>query len=234
MSSIHADTTTGPDNTAMLTRAVVVLTFFVLAGPAAGHPALYHYLEINLLEPGEVSVYVTFHAPELSTGVAPLEEDIFGREWLATRDDVSLAALVENADRFAGEVFSFRFGDRNVVPDFAFPGFETIRRPPAGSVVPDGCFSGAATLVYERAETDLMIEFSATAEKRLMLIINRPAAFPRVIDLEPGGHFSLALPEAPALSRPDPDRKAILFSGAITLLLLLTLALMRRRRACLR
>jgi hypothetical protein len=173
------------------------LLFFALAGPAAAHPALYHYLEINLLDAGEVPVYVTFHAPELIEGVATPQDDLYGREWLATRDDATLAGLVENADRFAGEVFAFQFAERGVAPDFVFPDYETIRRPPPGSVVPDGCFSGAAMLPYTRGETALTIGFSATAQKRLMLIINRPAAFPEVVDLEPGENYVLALPEAP-------------------------------------
>jgi hypothetical protein len=172
------------------------LLFFALVRPAAAHPALYHYLEINLLDAGEVPVYVTFHAPELIEGVVTPEDDLYGREWLATRDDATLAGLVENADRFAGEVFAFRFAEREVAPDFVYPDFATIRRPPPGSVVPDGCFSGAAMLPYTRAETALTIAFSATAQKRLMLIINRPAAFPEVVDLEPGEHYVLALPEA--------------------------------------
>jgi len=100
---------------------------------------------------------VTFHAPELIEGVVTPEDDLYGCEWLATRDDATLAGLVENADRFAGEVFAFRFAEREVAPDFVYPDFATIRRPPPGSVVPDGCFSGAAMLPYTRAETALTI-----------------------------------------------------------------------------
>jgi len=177
--------------------SLVILILFALAIPVSAHPALYHYLEIDLLEPGEASVYVTFHAPELIEGVVTPEDDLYGREWLATRDDATLAGLVENADRFTGEVFAFRLAEREVTPDFAFPDFATIRRPPPGSVVPDGCFSGAAMLLYTRGETVLTIAFSSAAQKRLMLIINRPAAFPEVVDLEPGERYALVLPEAP-------------------------------------
>jgi hypothetical protein len=204
----------------------VILLFFALAGPAAAHPALYHYLEINLLEPGAVPVYVTFHAPELIEGTVTPEDDLYGREWLATRDDLTLAGLVENADRFAGEVFAFRFAEREVAPDFVFPDFATIRRPPPGSVVPDGCFSGAAMLPYTRGETELTIGFSATAQKRLMLIINRPAAFPEVVDLEPGAQYVLALPEAP-IGAGSRWRGAAVLVGLIAILVV---ALIRRRR----
>jgi hypothetical protein len=194
-----------------------ILLFFALAGPAAAHPALYHYLEINLLDAGEVPVYVTFHAPELIEGVVTPEDDLYGREWLATRVDVTLAGLVENADRFAGEVFAFRFAEREVAPDFVFPDFATIRRPPPGSVVPDGCFSGAAMLPYTRGESELTITFSATAQKRLMLIINRPAAFPEVVDLEPGEQYVLALPEAP-IKAGSGWRGAAVLAGLIAIL----------------
>ena len=203
-----------------------ILLFFALAGPAAAHPALYHYLEINLLDAGEVPVYVTFHAPELIEGVVTPEDDLYGREWLATRDDATLAGLVENADLFAGEVFAFQFAEREVAPDFVYPDFATIRRPPPGSVVPDGCFSGAAMLPYTRGETALMIAFSATAQKRLMLIINRPAAFPEVIDLEPGEQYVLALPEAPLEGGAVWGIAAVLLS----LILILVLALIGWRR----
>lgn len=200
-----------------------ILLFFALVGPAAAHPALYHYLEINLLDAGEVPVYVTFHAPELIEGVVTPEDDLYGREWLATRDDATLAGLVENADRFAGEVFAFRFAEREVAPDFVYPDFATIRRPPPGSVVPDGCFSGAAMLPYTRAETALTIAFSATAQKRLMLIINRPAAFPEVVDLEPGEHYVLALPEAPVGA-------GAVWRASAVLILILVVALVGWRR----
>ena len=199
------------------------LLFFALVRPAAAHPALYHYLEINLLDAGEVPVYVTFHAPELIEGVVTPEDDLYGREWLATRDDATLAGLVENADRFAGEVFAFRFAEREVAPDFVYPDFATIRRPPPGSVVPDGCFSGAAMLPYTRAETALTIAFSATAQKRLMLIINRPAAFPEVVDLEPGEHYVLALPEAPI-------EACAVWRASAVLILILVVALVGWRR----
>jgi hypothetical protein len=199
------------------------LLFFALVRPAAAHPALYHYLEINLLDAGEVPVYLTFHAPELIEGVVTPEDDLYGREWLATRDDATLAGLVENADRFAGEVFAFRFAEREVAPDFVYPDFATIRRPPPGSVVPDGCFSGAAMLPYTRAETALTIAFSATAQKRLMLIINRPAAFPEVVDLEPGEHYVLALPEAPI-------EACAVWRASAVLILILVVALVGWRR----
>lgn len=203
-----------------------ILLFFALAGPAAAHPALYHYLEINLLDAGEVPVYVTFHAPELIEGVVTPEDDLYGREWLATRDDATLAGLVENADRFAGEVFAFQFAEREVTPDFVFPDYETIRRPPPGSVVPDGCFSGAAMLPYTRGETALTIGFSATAQKRLMLIINRPAAFPEVVDLEPGEQYVLALPEAPV----EADAVWGIAAVLVGLIVILAVALIGWRR----
>lgn len=214
----------------MWRRSLEILIFFALAGQVAAHPALYHYLEINLLKPGEVSVYVTFHAPELSEGVATPDGDIYGREWLATRDDASLAGLVRNADRFAGEVFLFRFGEREAEATFVFPDFETIRHPPPGSVVPDGCFSGEAILPYTGSGTVLDIAFSSAAQKRLMLIINRPAAFPEVVDLEPGQRYGLTLPEAP-LAAWMHWRVAAVIS---VLLAVPAVALIRRRRACLR
>jgi hypothetical protein len=59
-----------------------------------------------------------------------------------------------------------------------------------------------------------------------MLIINRPAAFPEVIDLEPGEQYVLALPEAPL------ERGSVWGIAAVllSLILILVLALIGWRR----
>lgn len=217
----------------MARRGLQILIFLLAAGQAAAHPALYHYLEINLLEPGEVPIFVTFHAPELSDEVAPLEADVFGREWLSTRDDETIAGLVENAHRFADEVFSYQIGKRVVRPELVFPDSTTIRDPGPESAVPEGCFSGGSTLPYQVGEETLLIEFSGKAQKRLMLIINRPGDFPQVIDLEPGGRHEVALPPVP-VSAWQGGRSTARVAGVLLPLIVLTMALIRRRRACLR
>ena len=214
-----------------MSRGFQILLILLVAGEALAHPALYHYLEINLLEPGEVAVFVTVHAPELTDTVAPLEADVFGKAWLSTRDDETIVELVKSADRFAGEAFDFRFGEREVKPSFEFPAPETIRHPGLDSVVPEGCFSGAATLPYQVGEETLLIDFSGSAQKRLMLIINRPAAFPEVIDLEPGSHYEIVLPAAPVSVR---NRNGLVTATIGAVFVILLIALIRRRRACLR
>lgn len=215
-----------------MARGFPILLILLVAGNAVAHPALYHYLEINLLDPGQASVFVTVHAPELTDTVAPLEADVFGKAWLSTRDDEAIADLVKSADFFAGDVFDFRFGARQVDPLFEFPDPETIRHPGPDSAVPEGCFSGAAMLPYRVGEETLSIDFSASAQKRLMLIINRPRAFPQVIDIEPGSHYELTLPAAP-VSANKGRGLAYGIVGAVLVILLAALALMRRRRACL-
>jgi hypothetical protein len=185
-----------------MSRSLQILFFLLAAENLAAHPALYHYLEINLLKPGEVSFFVTVHAPELTDTVEPLEADVFGKTWLATRDDATIGELVKSADHFANEAFVFRFGERLAQPQFAFPAPEMIRYPGPESTIPDGCFGGEATLPYQTDETSLSIDFSSSAQKRLMLIINRPAAFPEVVDLEPGKQYAVALPPVPVAARP--------------------------------
>ena len=44
----------------------LILAVWIAISRADAHPALYHYLEINLHEPGTIRVFVTLHAPELS------------------------------------------------------------------------------------------------------------------------------------------------------------------------
>ena len=212
-----------------MTRGFLIFLILLAGGKVIAHPALYHYLEINLLEPGEVSVFVTVHAPELSDEVAPLEADVFGKAWLSTRDDVTIAELVKSADFFVGEVFDFRFGDREVRPLFKFPDPEMIRHPGPDSAVPEGCFSGEVTLPYQVGEETLFIDFSLSAQKRLMLIINRPAAFPEVIDLEPGSRYALTLPTAPV---PVQMRSWLVTAAIASVITIFAVALIRRRRAC--
>jgi len=209
----------------------ILLLLLSVVGDAVAHPALYHYLEINLLEPGVVSVFVTVHAPELTDTVTPLEADVFGKTWLSTRDDETISALVKSADLFARQVFDFRFGARELEPSFRFPGPETIRHPGPDSAVPEGCFSGESILPYQADEKTLSINFSPGAQKRLMLIINRPAAFPEVKDLEPGSQYSIAIPATP-VSQPRQIWPVAVAIGMA--LAMLAMALIRRRRACLR
>ena len=190
-------------------RRVVYLMLVVWLAVARtdAHPALYHYLEINLHEPGKVLIFVTLHAPELSDDVAPLEEDVFGADWLATRSDEQIAELVANAHRFAGEKFAFMLGNAPEKMTWEFPEAETIRQPPSNSEVPAGCFSGVADLSYGTGGETLLLNFSPQAEKRLMLVINRPAAFPEVFDIEPGSQQQIALTPAPEMAAPDESKE---------------------------
>ncbi len=225
------DVATADERRGFVSSALVIVIFLAAAGNAVAHPALYHYLEINLLEPGAAAVFVTVHAPELTDTVAPLDADVFGKEWLSTRNDETIVKLVESANHFADQVFAFRFGEREVQPSFAFPEPETIRHPGPDSSVPEGCFSGESILPYQFGEETLFINFSLSAQKRLMLIINRPASFPEVIDLEPGSQYTLALPAAPVSAY---HRRWLEAAPVLTAVLILVMALIRRRRACLR
>jgi len=182
------------------TRFLMLIGLFISARSAAGHPALYHYLEINLNHPGEISVYLTVHAPELSDDVAPLEEDVFGAAWLSSLDDSTIATLVTNAERFSHEKFAFHVDDRDAGLKLKFPDAEVIRLPAGETEVPAGCFSGVGRIDYSAAENVLTVAFSDSAEKRLMLVINRPASFPEVFDIEPGSVHEIPLPPAPEVS----------------------------------
>lgn len=207
--------------------------FLALTGTVAAHPALYHYVEINLHEPGEVRIYVTVHAPELSDQVRPLEEDVFGAEWLATLDDETIAELVANAQRFGDEKFAFHFGERRAEIALHYPSAELIRHPPADSAVPAGCFSGEAEMRYQTSETALSLDFSALADKRLMLVINRPGAFPEVSDIEPGTSVRIPLPAAPPPPVPEAAKgpwKGQAITAAIVGMLIFWLVRRRRGR----
>ncbi len=204
--------------------------FLFVASSAAAHPALYHYVEINLHEPGEVRLYVTVHAPELSDEVRPLEEDVFGAEWLATLDDETIAGLVANAQRFGDEKFAFHFGERRAEIALRYPVAELIRHPPADSAVPAGCFSGEAEMLYQADETTLTLDFSALADKRLMLVINRPGAFPEVSDIEPGTSVRIPLPPAPEAEAEGAPWQVPAIAATIVGALIFWLFLRRRAR----
>ncbi len=208
---------------------LIVLALLAGASSASAHPALYHYLEINLHQPGQVTVYVTVHAPELSDEVAPLEEDVFGAEWLASLDDATIAGLVANAERFGDEKFAFSFGERSAELALDFPDADVIRLPAADTEVPAGCFSGVASLAYAPGENTLTLQFADTADKRLMLVINRPAAFPEVFDIEPGTAREIQLPPAPEIRR-FAWSKAHVSAIAAAIVGIAVLLVIRRRR----
>ncbi len=212
--------------------ALLLIVVALLAGAnfASAHPALYHYLEINLHQPGQVTVYVTVHAPELSDEVAPLEEDVFGAEWLASLDDASIAGLVTNAGRFSDEKFAFRFGERAAGLELDFPDADVIRLPAADTEVPAGCFSGVGRLAYAAGENTLTLQFAATAEKRLMLVINRPAAFPEVFDIEPGTVREIPLPPAPEVGKFAFSKAWVAAIAAAIVGMVVLLAIRRRGR----
>jgi hypothetical protein len=180
-----------------------ILLWWLGVVTVVAHPALYHYVEINLNEPGKIRVYLTLHAPELSDEVLPLEKDMFGADWLAGLGDSDIADLVANAYRFGDEKFSFLIDGQPLQLALTFPSADEIRRPPVDSQVPAGCFSGVAELNYAGGKKILTVDFSEAAEKRLMLVINRPVAFPEVFDVEPGASRDIVLPEAPAEMLPD-------------------------------
>jgi len=209
---------------------LIAAMILVTASSVSAHPALYHYLEINLHQPGKVTVYVTVHAPELSDEVAPLEEDVFGAEWLASLDDAKIAGLVAKAESFGVEKFAFRFGERRAELALDFPDADTIRLPAADTEVPAGCFSGVASLDYAPGENTLTLQFADSAEKRLMLVINRPAAFPEVFDIEPGTTHEIPLPAAPEISKFALSKAQVAAIAAAIVGMVVLLAIRHRRR----
>lgn len=227
------------------------LPLLLLAPPSEAHQTLYEAVEVNLHDPAAVRVEFTVHAPELPTplsrGVDPTSVD---PKWLAGLPDPEIAALTREAEAFLRARFTLRWS-REDEPGresancldgepVRFEPSASIRNPPPDTKLPPGCLLATVRLANPGPPARLEVGYSDRGQKRLMLSVSRPGAFPEVRDVPPGGRESVALPEPPAPPPPPspppgaPPRRfgpgpVAAATGAI-LALGVALALLARRR----
>ncbi len=180
---------------------------FLLMGaiPAQGHPALYHTLEVDLRDAATVTFFFSVHAPELpsamSAGVDPLGVD---PEWLGNRTTEELSLLLEEAGDLLDELYVLSladFEDAGVGERLRLPLIwetpEQLHDPAHDNGLPPGCFLVTASMRNPGAPRQLVVRYSETADKRLLLSVFRPGGFPKVRDLAPGDLVRIDLPKAP-------------------------------------
>ena len=184
-------------------RILLYLALVLLAGSGStrAHLLLYENVEIYLEDPDRIRIEFTIHAPELPSavdrGIDPAAVDV---SWLPGLDDESLATLCAEATVFIRQTILLEHPDLAPMSELeiAFPTPETLRDAPDQELLPAGCLLGTAWLESRRSEAPLVIGFSPSAEKRLLVSVARPAAFPEVHDIGPGESVVLALPPAMA------------------------------------
>lgn len=169
------------------------------AGVAMGHDSLYHYMEVR---PGlESAVEVTFsiHAADLASARA-LGADPAGNDlaWLRGSSESEIAALLAEARTFV--IGTFSLGVDGTPVDLAgalrFPAAARLSADPAASEAARPGFL-AATLVLPAGSRVLSLAHAAASGKRLLLVLNRPGAFPVVRDLASGDTAPLILTSDP-------------------------------------
>lgn len=169
---------------------------WVTLSPGAAHDSLYHYLEVTTpRDGGPVEIAFSVHAADLGSARA-LGADPAGTDltWLQGRTAAELAPVLEEARRFLEETFSLlrqataidlgeaaRFPESGVLAagiEAARPGFLV-----ASLTLPDGT-------------PEILLQHRPTSGKRLLVVVNRPGAFPAVRDLAPGDSTTLVFPRS--------------------------------------
>ena len=187
------------------------------------HQTLYHNVELYLHDPKEIRVLVTVHAPELPLGVASgIDPSAVDEAWLRERSDEDLARLLEEAERFIRETFTFSVVSHGEAPLRPMPAeelpitFETreqIRDSNYDNGLPAGCFLATLTFPNPGDPNGLDVSFSPAAEKRLLLAVARPGEFPEVHDLEAAESVQIDLPPAPPGERRFPYSLVVMLSA---------------------
>lgn len=177
----------------------LLITAALSTGVVRGHDSLYHYVEVRPGRESAVEVTFSIHAADLASARA-LGADPAGNDlaWLRGRPESEIAALLADARTFVTGTFSL--GADGAAIDLA----EALRFPAAARLSADPAASEAArpgfieaTLVLPAGTRVLSLAHAATSGKRLLLVLNRPGAFPVVRDLAPGDTAPLTLTSDP-------------------------------------
>ncbi len=172
---------------------LLFLLFAAAVPTARGHLLLYENVEVYLVDPERVRMEFTIHAPELPLAVAAgVDPAAVEESWLASLDAETRRALIGEAETFLRDTFLVRLADSD-----ALAGATVDFESPEVTDLPPGCLLGRIEFSNPGASTPFSVGFSPSAQKRLLLSIARPAAFPEVRDLAPGESMDIALPPAP-------------------------------------
>ena len=213
---------------------------------ARAHQELHHNIELDLRQMDETSaVQLTFtiHAPELLVGFSEAASALYDSNWLAQRSDQELEQLVtQGRDDLAGR-FTLRLDEGEPVDlaaKLTFENPDAIRNGGARGL-PPGCLEAFLELSAPEGTDRLRLDHARNSGKRLLLVIDRPGAFPEVVDVAPGTHAVVALrgkidepiaPEPPGHPEQAPGRSRMLALAIIlTALAGITVVLSKLRKA---
>lgn len=187
-----------------LTRCALVLA---VAAPGAAHESLYHYVEITLPRgKGSVEVAFSVHAAELASARA-LGADPAGTDlaWLQGRTEAEFAPLLAESRRFFAATFGLHLPDETIdlAAEVRFPADPALA---AGAEAARPGFL-VATLRLPTEAAGLELLHRPDSGKRLMVVVNRPGAFPEVRDLAPGDTTTLDFARFPASANFIPPLK---------------------------
>jgi hypothetical protein len=161
--------------------------------PVSAHDSLYHYIEISSPRNGEgAEIAFSIHAADLESARA-LGADPAGTDlaWLRDRTTVELNPLLLEARAFLAKHFTLLIEEKPISLD------ESLAFPESGALAAGeeaarpGFLVGTLRLPSGASELDLL--HVPTSGKRLMLVLNRPGAFPEVRDLAPGETTTITL-----------------------------------------
>jgi len=166
-------------------HSFVRLSVFALtwvSGFCFGHEVLYYTAEIHLSDPATIRVHFSLHAPEILLDPDTDFSDI-GDKWLRSLSDLEITELIKKSRAFIAETYQIDSRGGNAVTDFplVFESADLIRETRREGGPRPGCI--LASLSFPNPGGQLNFVYSDHAEKRLLLAIIRPRAFPKTFDL---------------------------------------------------
>lgn len=177
------------------------LLLALAAGVAGAHDSLYLYAEVRLPDRGEGGggeLVFSVHAAELPSAAA-LGADPLGTslDWFERADGPARGLLLGEAADYVARTFEVSLDGTNPRPAGAERGFDLVwpsfpaEESEAATAARPGFLAASASL--PPGSRRVIVRLSPLAEKRLLVVINRPGAFPKVHDLAPGESLDLPL-----------------------------------------
>lgn len=176
---------------------------------ARAHQELHHNIELDLRQmekAGSLELTFTIHAPELAVGLTEASSALYNSDWLAQQSDQELNQLMTLGRKYLTGRFTVQMEERKPV-DLAtrltFEDADAIRSGGARGL-PPGCLEAFLELSAPEGTDSLRLDHARNSGKRLLLVIDRPGAFPEVIDVAPGTHAVVNLLARTADTAPQP------------------------------
>jgi hypothetical protein len=162
-----------------------------LCSPGISHDSLYDYLEIRFLKLDRIEIALSVHAADFSHRV-PVDLSSVETDWFDALSSSEKTELIARANQSVNAALKFTISDG--ASDAAFP----VPEIPPTALIDSGARPGSliATSTLPEATKHLTLHYSG--QKRLMVVVIRPGAFPKVHDLAPESTGKFSLRPAPA------------------------------------